>query len=83
MKSKEVFYNIFGKIIFKQQSYNSGLGDLTSSIMSFSINEDNFPQVQLVHKGHLLKVHRYTIVYYIIFNYGSLIKSSPILEDLF
>ena len=30
-----------------------------------------------------LKVHRYTIVYYVTFNCGSLTKSSLILEDLF
>ena len=34
-------------------------------------------------KGILLKVHRSTIIYYIIFNCGSLAKYSLILEDLF
>ena len=34
-------------------------------------------------EGLFLKVHRYTIAYYIIFNGGSLTKFSLILEDLF
>ena len=34
-------------------------------------------------KGFFLKVHRYTVVYYIIFNCGSLTKFSLILENLF
>ena len=34
-------------------------------------------------KGLFLKVYRYTIVYYIIFNCGSLTRFSLILEDLY
>ena len=40
-----MFASISGQIFFKQQSYISGLGDLTP-IIWFPVNEDNFWQVR-------------------------------------
>ena len=51
------------------------LGDLTPSIMQFSVSSFD--------KGLFLKVDRNSIVYYVIFNCGSLKKSSLVLGDLF
>ena len=51
-----------------------------NSMMWFSIDEAAFTRFN---KGFFQKIHRYTIVYYIMLNFGTLTIFSLILEDFF